>query len=110
MDGNELKYRFGGSIRIESNMSCEFTYLDIDGNKELVVKSPFSQIIPILKVSGLVNKNFISIVDEILDFVKNENYLDELANKTKVKELKSQIDQMVYKFYMVTEKKIAIIK
>jgi hypothetical protein len=53
---------------------------------------------------------FVSIVDQILTIAKEEDHLTNPAKQAKVKELESQIDQMVYQLYGLTTEEIAVVE
>lgn len=57
-----------------------------------------------------LQKPFIKIVDKILAITKDDDYLQNPAKQTKVKEYEKQIDQMVYKLYSLTEEEIKIVE
>ena len=52
----------------------------------------------------------IDLVDHILDITKDNDYLDYPVKQAKVKELKNEIDQMVYTLYGLTPNEIAIVE
>jgi len=54
-------------------------------------------------------KDFIKIVDKILDITKSDDYLVNSTKQAKVKEYESQIDKMVYKLYDLTPEEIEIV-
>ena len=70
---------------------------------------PLSEI-PIKKISKTDQKPFVSVVDKILATTKDEDYLSNPAKQTRVKELESQIDQMVYELYGLTPEEIAVVE
>ena len=50
------------------------------------------------------------IFDKILAITKDEEYLQNLAKQSKVKECERQIDQMVYNLYNLTDEEIKIVE
>ncbi len=70
---------------------------------------PLSEI-PIKKISKADQKPFVSVVDKILAFTKDEDYLSNPAKQAKVKELECQIDQMVYELYGLTPEEVAVVE
>jgi len=81
----------------------------LQGNLFQVDKVPLMNI-PILKADPNQQKALIDVVNKILDITMNEDYLDNPASQSKVKELEKQIDQMVYKLYGLTDEEIAIVE
>jgi hypothetical protein len=65
--------------------------------------------LPIKKISTEDQKPFIDLVDQILAITSQEDY-DPKNPPEKQKELESQIDQLVYKLYDLTEEEIKIIE
>jgi len=74
-----------------------------------LITTPLSEI-PIKEISAVEQKPFIDIVDQILAITKDEDYLSNPAKQSKVKELESQIDQMVYELYGLTEEEIGVVE
>ena len=70
---------------------------------------PLSEI-PIKKISKTDQKPFVSVVDKILATTKDEDYLSNPAKQTRVKELESLIDQMVYELYGLTPEEIGVVE
>ena len=70
---------------------------------------PLSEI-PIKKILGLEQKQFIEIVDKILAITKISDYLENSAKQAKVHDYEHQIDQMVYKLYNLTPEEIKIVE
>ena len=72
-------------------------------------QKPLSEI-PIKKISNLEQKPFIDLVDKILAITKDDDYTENEKKQVKVKEYESQIDQLVYKLYDLTDEEIKIIE
>ncbi|MFC2066825.1 TaqI-like C-terminal specificity domain-containing protein, partial [Chloroflexota bacterium] len=70
---------------------------------------PLSEI-PIKRISEGEQKPFITIVDQILTFTKDEDYLSNSTKQAKVKEYEYQIDQMVYELYGLTPEEIDVVE
>ena len=68
------------------------------------------QFIPIKIISLKDQKPFVQIVNKSLSLTQTKDYLQSVAKQAKVKELKRQIDQMVYKLYSLTKEEIAIVE
>ena len=66
--------------------------------------------IPIKKISRLEQQPFITLVDRILAITEEEDYLQSAQKQTKVKSLETEIDQLVYKLYDLTEEEIKIVE
>jgi len=79
------------------NLGTNFT-------KEMINNLP----LPLLNEDD--QKPFIDLVDKILAITKDEDYLQNKEKQAKVKEYESQIDQMVYKLYGLTDEEIKIVE
>ncbi len=66
--------------------------------------------IPIKKISKEKQKSFIEIVDKILFLTQSNDYLQNPAKQSKVKEYEKEIDQMVYALYGLTPEEIKIVE
>ena len=66
--------------------------------------------IPIRKVSIIEQQPLIEIVDRILYFTKDNDYLDNPDEQAKVKKLEEQIDKLVYELYELTPEEIEIVE
>ena len=66
--------------------------------------------LPIKRINNKAQKSFTFIVRKILSITKFFNYLENSEMRSKVKEYESQIDQMVYKLYDLTEDEIEIVE
>jgi len=55
-------------------------------------------------------KPIITLVDQILDITKDEDYLSNRTKQDRVKEYQRQIDRMVYELYGLTEEEIGVVK
>lgn len=49
---------------------------------------------------------FIEVVNKIITSIQSEDYLQNPQKHTKVKECEYQIDQMIFKLYVLTEEKV----
>jgi hypothetical protein len=67
-------------------------------------------LIPIKITSRERQNPFVKLVDKILTFTKNEDYLHNPQKQTKVNALEQEIDQLVYKLYNLTPKEIEIVE
>ena len=72
-------------------------------------QKPLSEI-PIKEVPLDDQRSFIEIVDKILCITNSVDYLTNSSKEAKVKEYESQIDQMVYKIYDLTNDEIEIVE
>ena len=66
--------------------------------------------IPIPKATFEEQDNFAVLVNKILSLTKEKDYLLNHAKQKLVKECESQIDQLVYKLYALTEEEIKIVE
>ena len=66
--------------------------------------------LPIKKPLSEVQKQFIYLVSQILFITKENNYLNSTDGQTKVKKLKNEIDQLVYKLYDLTKEEIGVVE
>ena len=57
-----------------------------------------------------MRKFLINHADKILAITKDDDYLDNPNKQAKVKEYERQIDQLVYKFYGLTDEEIKLIE
>ena len=69
---------------------------------------PSVKSIPI-KTSNL-QQSISNLVDKILAITKNDDYLQNPAKQTKVREYEKQIDQMVYRLYGLTSEEIGVVE
>ena len=81
----------------------------MQGNNYQIDKEPLLAI-PIFKPSNQKQQQIISLVDQILAVTKDTDYLSNPTKQAKVKELESQIDQMVYELYKLTPEEIAVVE
>ena len=65
---------------------------------------------PIKMISTADQLPFVSVVDQILAIIKDEDHITDSAKQAKVKELECQIDQMVYRLYGLTTEEIAVVE
>lgn len=79
------------------------------GNILELYPRPISEI-PIKEISDAEQKSFIEMVDKILSFTSSDDYLKNLIKQKKVKEYESQIDQMVYDLYGLTNEEKDVLK
>ena len=66
--------------------------------------------IPLAFPSEVIQQNIISIVNKILLLTEDEGFLKNYEKNHKVKQLKYQIDQLVYKIYKLTPEEIQIVE
>jgi len=66
--------------------------------------------LPIKKISLNEQRQFVEIVDNILGMTNSNDYLENSAKQTQVKEYRGQIDKMVYELYGLTEEEIRIVE
>lgn len=105
--GHRLHYRFGASININNERMYKVTVFHSDEEK---IFNQSSDYIPIRRIS-VSKHNFINdIVDQILSLTKDNDYPENSAKQTRVKEYEQQIDQMVYKLYGLTDEEIKIVE
>jgi len=71
-------------------------------------QKPLSEI-PIKKISPDEQKQYVKVIDKILDITKSNDYLENFEKQGQVKEYEIQIDQLVYKLYNLTSEEIAIV-
>ncbi len=72
-------------------------------------QKPLSEI-QIKKISDKAQHAFITVVDQILNITKDEDYHSNPAKQAKVKEYERQIDQMVYELYGLTPEEIGVVE
>ncbi len=65
---------------------------------------------PIKKISNSEQKEFIDLVNKILDITKNDNYLENTEKQIEVKNIEHQIDERVYSLYNLNPEEIKIIE
>ena len=80
------------------------------GGEFFSINAPHILRLPFKQISGGQRDNFSKIVDKILLFTKNDDYLENLAKQAKVREYENQIDQLVYKLYGLTPEEIRIVE
>jgi len=68
------------------------------------------RLIPIKVPDVDYQSNIESIVDKILNIIKDDNYLHNMTKQAKVKALEAKIDQLVYKLYDLTPEEIKIVE
>jgi hypothetical protein len=89
-------------------------YYDIVFNLGAVLTTEISvdnlEKIPIKKTSSKQQKNFIQLVDQILFFTKDNDYVTNNIKQAKVKQLEKEIDQLIYKLYGLTKEEIKMIE
>jgi len=66
--------------------------------------------IPVPGITKNEQKLFVEFVNKILAITKGEDYLQNSANQTKVREYEKQIDQMVCELYGLTKEEIKIVE
>lgn len=75
-----------------------------------IYKVMFLKNIPIKINSYTEQKPFIALINKILSITKGDDYLQNTAKQSQVKEYEKQIDQMVYELYGLTEEEIKIVE
>ena len=66
--------------------------------------------VPIKKTSIDNQKQFVILVDKILDITKEDNYPNNPDKQNETKKLESEIDQLVYNLYGLTEEEIKAVE
>jgi hypothetical protein len=67
-------------------------------------------LLPIKTSKKTEQKPLIDFVNNIFSITKDDDYLQNPAKQAQVKEYESQIDQMVYQLYGLTEYEIKIVE
>ncbi len=96
---NDLHYRFGASIHI-IRKDC-YTITVLTKKKKYFCDHKNIEYIGIPRISTSLKNKIINLADQILEFTSKETYdpkADSEDNRI-VKEIKCQIDQLVYKLY-----------
>jgi hypothetical protein len=75
-----------------------------------VMDDPYLKKCPVPKIALTQQRPFIELVDRILTITKDADYLSNPAKQAKVKELESEIDQMVYELYGLTPEEIGVVE
>ncbi len=75
-----------------------------------IYKVMFLKNIPIKEISLSEQQPFINFVDKIFAITKDADYPNNFTKQAKVHEYESQIDQMVYELYRLTEEEIKIVE
>ncbi len=81
----------------------------MQGNNYQIDKEPLLAI-PVYKPSNQEQQPIIALVDQFLSIARDSGYPSNPAEQPAIKELESQIDQMVYKLYGLTEEEIAVVE
>lgn len=68
------------------------------------------RLFPIKDISPTSQKPFVLLVDQIIDFTEDKDYFNNPIKQAKVKEYERQIDQLVYKLYVLTPEEIAVVE
>ena len=95
--GENLKYRFGASIRIVGKNKYEVIIFDDKNNQEKGNQE--TKYLPIKRNSNSERKTITEMVDKIFALAKSPDYSQNSQKQAKVKKYKCQIDQLVYKLY-----------
>jgi len=66
--------------------------------------------IPCPELEKSPQTSIVTVVDQILNITKDEDYLSSRAKQDKVKEYQRQVDRMVYELYRLTEEEIAVVE
>ena len=96
---NELKYRFGASIKIVDKN--EYKVILLDRKDDKWSNNQEIKFLPVSKLSNPIRNEIDQKVNKILSFTQSQDY---------VKEYERQIDQLVYKLYNLTEEEIKIVE
>lgn len=81
----------------------------MQGGNYQIDKEPILEI-PIFVTKKINQEKLISIVDQILDVTKNQDYIQNTEKQSEVEKLENQIDKLVYEFYNLTSKEIIIVE
>ncbi|MCM8784840.1 MAG: transposase [Candidatus Omnitrophica bacterium] len=79
-------------------------------NQGVVFTKDMINNLPIPSLSVNDKEMLINLVSQILSLTQSEDYLSNPQKQAKVKKLETQIDQLVYKLYNLTEEEIRIIE
>jgi len=104
----KLKYPFGASIKIVSANEYEVIVFDNNGRK--ITGAQGTKYLPISEISKQEQETLIKIIDKIYSLNQSGDYLENPQKQSQVKEFKSQIDQIVYELYNLTEEEIKIVE
>jgi tRNA1(Val) A37 N6-methylase TrmN6 len=102
LTGNELEYLVSFFNSKLFKFCFEENFPELQGNTRELNKVVFEQI-PVKKISDEAQQPFIKLVEEILALKKEKSDADTTA-------LETQIDQLVYQLYNLTEEEIKIIE
>jgi len=72
-------------------------------------KTQFLNTVPIKNVQSKDKRPIVEFVNNILDDMKSEDYSQNPAKQTQVKEYEKQIDQLIYKLYGLTKEEIQLV-
>ncbi len=107
-------------VKEESNLDIRYllavfnssliNYIHSKTHNSTYISFPSIECLPLRKISVKEQKPLIDLVSQILAITKDEGYLSNPTKQTKVKELESQIDRMVYQLYNLTHEEIAIVE
>lgn len=97
---------------LNSNLMNWYYTIQFTNKSDLTVNisKTYLEQLPIVKMSNSDQKSFIDLVDRILVITKDEDYLKNRDKQARVKVLKGEIDQMVYKLYGLTNEEIVIVE
>jgi len=86
-----------------------FRSLSLAGGYIRISHREISQI-PVPRISKSQSVVLSNLVDKILSLTQSKNYLENPQQQARVKEYESQIDQIVYKLYGLTDEEIKIVE
>ena len=104
-DGN-IRYHYLLALLNSSILNWYFKVFSTNSN----VNSYEVNNLPVCKIPSTEEEFFMSLVNQILDITKDEDYLQNPAERSKVEFLQAEIDQLVYKLYGLTEEEINIVE
>ncbi len=88
------------------NYLYEFISQEMAGRTFAQVKTTYIKQLPLKKISEEDQEPFIQLIDKILGYTKDDDYLDNKNKQGLVKDLEKEIDKLVYNTYNLTDKEI----
>jgi len=95
-----LLYRFGASIVVQSAEDFEVVVFHKNGFQDF---SQSTTVIPAPRISDSDRRQFIRLVSTIFSIAGDRSYPRNTQKQAEVKDLKSEIDRLVYELYGLTE-------
>ena len=68
------------------------------------------RLFPVKNITSDEQKQFVNLVDKILNIIKDDDYLNNTNKQIKVKEIEKEIDQLVYNLYNLKPDEVKIIE